>query len=52
MASAHLEALSSRHRLIDGEIASEMRRPVPDSARLRRLKREKLRLKDEIARNS
>ena len=52
MASTHLEALSSRHRVIDGEIANEMRRPVPDTARLSRLKREKLKLKDEIARNA
>lgn len=50
MTSPHLDALSTRHRMIDGEIASELRRPLPDSVRLARLKREKLRLKDAIAR--
>ena len=50
MASAHLEALSSRHASIDGKIAMEMTRPLPDSAQIARLKREKLKVKEQIAR--
>ncbi|WP_448580089.1 YdcH family protein [Thermaurantiacus sp.] len=50
MASTHLEALASRHRMIEGQIAEEMRRPAPDAATLSRLKREKLKLKEEITR--
>ncbi|WP_448585808.1 YdcH family protein [Thermaurantiacus sp.] len=49
MASPHLEALATRHKSIEGQIAQEMRRPVPDSMLLARLKREKLKVKDEIA---
>ncbi|MFQ3664528.1 MAG: YdcH family protein [Sphingomonadaceae bacterium] len=52
MANTHLEALTSRHKILDGQIAAEMRRPVPDAATLSRLKREKLKLKDAIARTS
>ncbi len=50
MASAHLDALSSRHATIDSKIALEMNRPLPDSAQLARLKREKLKVKEQIAR--
>jgi hypothetical protein len=52
MANTHLETLNSRHRTLDGKIAAEMRRPAPDAATLSRLKRQKLKLKDEIARTS
>jgi len=50
MHNAHLDALASRHRMIEGQIAAEMRRPLPDPARLSRLKRQKLKVKDELAR--
>lgn len=50
MASSHAQALEQRHRLLEGRIAEEMRRPAPNSALLTRLKREKLKLKDELAR--
>ncbi len=50
MANPHLEALAFRKKLLEGQIAAEMRRPAPDSATLSRLKREKLRLKDELER--
>lgn len=51
MANPHLEALSARHAMIDGQIAAEMTRPLPDSAKVSALKRQKLRLKEEIARS-
>ncbi len=50
MASAHLEALNARHASIDGMIAAEMTRPLPDSATLAQLKKKKLRLKEEMDR--
>ncbi len=50
MTDPHLEALASRKQMIEGRIADEMRRPVPDAGTLMRLKREKLRIKDELAR--
>jgi hypothetical protein len=49
MASPHLEALSARHARIDGMIAAEMTRPLPDSTRLAQLKRQKLKLKEEVS---
>lgn len=48
--SARAEALAKRHALIDRYLADEMRRPLPNDAVLRNLKRRKLQLKDEIAR--
>jgi hypothetical protein len=48
MASAHLEALNARHAQLDGMISAEMSRPLPDPARLSSLKRQKLKLKEEI----
>lgn len=49
---ARLDALRSRHHSLEEEIDQENQRPHPDDARLAELKREKLRLKDEIERLS
>ena len=49
MANAHRDQLVARHAKLDHSLAAELKRPVPDSARLRALKREKLKLKDAIA---
>ena len=46
--SSRLEALRTRHRQIDEEVASEQKQTWRDSTILKRLKRRKLRLKDEI----
>jgi hypothetical protein len=50
--NAHLTELSEKHRLLERRIEQEMARPARDDVRLRRLKSEKLKLKDEIARLS
>lgn len=50
MTSAHLDALGARHARIEGMIAAEMTRPLPNSARLAELKRQKLKLKEAIVR--
>jgi uncharacterized protein len=44
----HLEVLKSRHREIDTRIQEEERRPSPDEAKVAKLKKEKLKLKEEI----
>ena len=49
MVQSHIEALSARHAMLDGQIAAEMLRPLPDAAKLTRLKRQKLRIKEEVA---
>lgn len=44
----HIEALKSRHRTLDEAIDREVRRPHLTPEALADLKRQKLRLKDEI----
>jgi hypothetical protein len=44
-----IESLRSQHALLDDAIREENHRPHPDDARIHELKREKLRLKDEIS---
>ncbi|HZA01351.1 MAG TPA: DUF465 domain-containing protein [Hyphomicrobiaceae bacterium] len=48
--AAHLAELTEKHRLLEKKIEEEMTRPAVDSIKINRLKLEKLRLKDEIAR--
>lgn len=45
---AHLSALTEKHTLLEANIMKEERRPSPDSVRLMALKKEKLKLKDQI----
>ncbi|MGR4862432.1 YdcH family protein [Caulobacter sp. LARHSG274] len=45
---SRIRELGSRHENLDRTIQEETRRPVSDSTRLRELKRQKLRLKEEI----
>ncbi|NIQ92806.1 MAG: DUF465 domain-containing protein [Desulfuromonadales bacterium] len=47
---ARLDALRSRHASLEQELERENQRPHPDDSRVAELKREKLRLKDEIER--
>ncbi len=46
--SAHLQALKAKHAALDDEIAKEMARPLPDETAISNLKRQKLKLKEEI----
>jgi hypothetical protein len=46
----YVESLRSKHAHLERQIDDEMHRPLPDQSVLSRLKREKLRLKDEMAR--
>ncbi|NOZ42110.1 MAG: DUF465 domain-containing protein [Alphaproteobacteria bacterium] len=47
---AHLATLSEKHQKLDQIILKEGLRPSPDSVILNELKKEKLKLKDEIER--
>ncbi len=46
--AAHLAELAEKHRLLDRRIEQETSRPAATDQELRRLKLEKLRLKEEI----
>lgn len=48
-AEEHIAALKAKHRALDARIEEEAARPLPDEVALHQLKREKLRIKDEIA---
>lgn len=48
--TSHLSALEQKHKSLEQQIAEEMSRPLADVARVRELKRQKLKLKDEITR--
>lgn len=49
---AHINSLNQKHAILDEKIHVEESRPAPDSTILHELKREKLVLKDEMARLS
>lgn len=48
MSMSHLSALKSRHADLDVKIANEERRPAPDVAALAQMKKQKLRIKEEM----
>jgi len=50
IAQPRLRSLEDKHATLERQIASEDARPRPDANALGRLKREKLRLKEEIER--
>ncbi|MDZ4373939.1 MAG: DUF465 domain-containing protein [Phenylobacterium sp.] len=45
---ARIRELGSRHQSLEQAIQDEMRRPSSDDIKLKELKRQKLRLKEEI----
>ena len=49
MDQAHIAALQTKHAGLEQRIAEESQRPMPDSALIARLKKEKLWIKEEIA---
>ncbi|MXO89387.1 YdcH family protein [Pontixanthobacter aquaemixtae] len=48
MESSHVNALQSKHAGIDARIREEESRPAPDTATIQALKKQKLRLKEEL----
>ena len=49
MQTAHISALQTKHADIEAKILEETHRPLPDTAAIARLKKEKLRVKEAIA---
>jgi uncharacterized protein len=49
MHQAHVSALQAKHAGLEAQIDEEAHRPMPDMATLNRLKKEKLKIKEEIA---
>jgi hypothetical protein len=47
---AHIAELSEKHRALDRKIEEELARPTADDLKIAEMKRQKLRLKDEIER--
>ncbi|HEY8193818.1 MAG TPA: DUF465 domain-containing protein [Hyphomicrobium sp.] len=48
--TAHLAELAEKHRVLEERIDQAVARPSTDDIEIRRLKQEKLKLKDEIER--
>ncbi|MXO84546.1 DUF465 domain-containing protein [Altererythrobacter aurantiacus] len=49
MVSSHVAALNDKHAGLEARLASEQSRPHPDDTTIKRLKRAKLRIKEELA---
>lgn len=49
MDSSHVNALNQKHEGLDRRLKEEMNRPSPDAAKIQALKKQKLRIKEEIA---
>ncbi len=49
-ADAHVQSLEMKHEHLEDAISDEIHRPIPDTVRLSKLKREKLKIKEEIER--
>ena len=48
MQNAHFSALEAKHAVLDRRIAAESQRPLPDARTLADLKKQKLRVKEEL----
>jgi uncharacterized protein len=49
MIEEHAAALMAKHANLEAKIDDELKRPHPDEAAVTTLKRQKLRIKDELA---
>jgi len=49
IAAAHPTSLARRHFALEADLDSELKRPLPDFMRVKRLKQLKLRIKDKLA---
>jgi hypothetical protein len=48
--AGHIDVLSEKHRKLEDQISSEMSHPDWDEVRVAALKKQKLRIKDELER--
>ena len=49
MESSHVAALQAKHEGLEQRIREEMARPAPDSTMIQALKKQKLRIKEELS---
>jgi hypothetical protein len=49
MQTAHHSALTAKHAVLDQKIVIETQRPLPDAATLAALKKQKLKIKQDLA---
>lgn len=49
MESSHIAALQTKHAGLEARLRDEMSRPAPNDVAVQRLKKEKLRIKEELA---
>ena len=49
MHSSHIDALQSKHAGLETQLKAEMNRPAPDGVKIKAIKQQKLRIKEEIA---
>ncbi|MFO1241904.1 MAG: DUF465 domain-containing protein [Rickettsiales bacterium] len=47
--STHIESLQAKHRLLEQELAQEMQHAAYDFQRINMIKKEKLRIKEELS---
>lgn len=50
MHTPHVDALHTKHAGLDARLAEELARPSPDAGRVQDIKKQKLKLKEEIER--
>jgi hypothetical protein len=50
MHTSHIDALQTKHAGLDARLRQEMARPAPDAAMVQDIKKQKLRIKEEISR--
>ena len=46
----HVDALQTKHAGLDARLRAEMARPAPDAGLVQDIKKQKLRIKEELAR--
>ncbi len=51
MESSHVAALHAKHEGLERQLRDELSRPVPDMSMIQSLKKQKLRLKEELSIN-
>ena len=49
MESSHVAALQAKHEGLERQLREEMNRPAPDSTMVQTLKKQKLKIKEELA---
>ncbi len=52
MATSHITALETKHANLEAKLHDELNRPAPDDVAVHALKKQKLRIKEELAQYS